>query len=198
MADIATKAFRDTVSAILFPPHLRSLSPVDEETPWRAARTLKRMREGIDTAVVVDTAEDGSETVIAFVQWEPPAELKKQLGEVEEEIMPVTLDMKSVQTLLDDIDNQTREVLGPEGHSKMWYVMIIAVDPNHHRRGAGKMLIRQGMQRAAAEGRSIYLSATPEGRPLYESLGFKTLAIHDVRGNPYHAMLWMPPSHCIE
>ncbi|KAK0725917.1 acyl-CoA N-acyltransferase [Lasiosphaeris hirsuta] len=192
MARIARDAFLDTVSAILFPPHLRSLSPIDQEIPWRTARTIKRMRQGIDTVVVVDTADDGSETVIAFVQWEPPAELMKHSDNVEEEAVPATLDIGSLQTILRVLDTQTEEALGPEGHSKMWYVMMLAVDPNHYRRGAGRMLIRQGLQRAASQGRSVYLSATPEGKPLYESLGFKTLVAHDLFGESYDAMLWTP------
>lgn len=128
MAAVCTRAFRDTLSQILFPPRLRHLSQEDQETPWRATRTIRRMRDGKVTLVVVETANDGEETVVGMAQWVPP--VTKGAGApsppssggtvVAEEPAPATLDSEALNDFMKLLDEETKKVLGPEGSKNMW------------------------------------------------------------------------------
>ncbi len=69
--------------------------------------------------------------------------------------------------------------------------MLLAIDPTHQRRGVGRMLAQHGLDLAAKEGRDVFLIATPEGKPLYQSLGFRELVEpYDVLGTTYSSMSW--------
>jgi ribosomal protein S18 acetylase RimI-like enzyme len=48
----------------------------------------------------------------------------------------------------------------------------LGVDPSFQRRGVGKMLVGAGMERAREEGVPAMLEASPNGKSLYEKLGF--------------------------
>jgi GNAT superfamily N-acetyltransferase len=48
---------------------------------------------------------------------------------------------------------------------------LLVVSARHGRRGLGRRLMEHAL--CAADGRVTYLFATPEGRPLYESMGFR-------------------------
>lgn len=72
-------------------------------------------------------------------------------------------------------------------------LLVLTVDPNHHRRGIGGLLLRWGMEQAAAENRQAFIHATPEGKHLYEKFGFKSLSSFDVAGLRHDCMLWSPP-----
>ena len=61
----------------------------------------------------------------------------------------------------------------PEPH---WYIMVIGVDPAHQGKGLAKSLLQPVMNKATANGNSIYLeTAQPLNVPFYQRLGFKIL-----------------------
>ncbi len=66
---------------------------------------------------------------------------------------------------------------------------IIGVDPSYHRRGIGRVLVQWGLDTASAQGKQVFLAATPAGKFLYESMGFKPL------GEPYE-LAGETPDHC--
>ncbi|KAK1757968.1 puromycin N-acetyltransferase [Echria macrotheca] len=200
---VGARAFRDTVSAGLFPPHLRALAgDIDEETPWRTARTLRRLRAGKDTIVVVD---DETGAVAGFAQWERPhVRSSEAAGDEEEDLdhsalapedeIPMSLDRESLKSLGDLLERKAEEALGPDGHRYMWYLMILSVDPDFQRRGVGGMLLNWGLEHAKADGKPAFLVATPQGRGLYERHGFKAVSdAFDMVGTPHFSMLWTPP-----
>ncbi|KAK0654784.1 acyl-CoA N-acyltransferase [Cercophora newfieldiana] len=195
MGLIGTRAFRDTLSTVIFPASLRTSANEDAETTWRTARTLRRMNEGKDTFVVVDTdSNTGEETVVGFTQWERPgmAATKGQEGQHDEDKITEGMDREALAKMMGLMEEDAKKHLGPEGHANMWYLIILGVDPNHQRRGIGKRLVRWGLEQAAAEGQQVFLIATPEGRPLYESLGFQVLGEFETLGLVHYSMLWTP------
>jgi GNAT superfamily N-acetyltransferase len=52
-------------------------------------------------------------------------------------------------------------------------LLILVVDPAHHRRGIGKALVSDGIKRAHAQGLPLFVSASQTGKLLYKSLGFE-------------------------
>ena len=126
---IARDAFQDSLSRSLFPPHLNSQSGAGDawldEAQWRATRTIRRMKEGKPTFVVVDVPENGSstETVVGFAQWELPWQPTSPDGgvcEAAKDPVPQTLDEGKLREMYEIIDIETKRALGPDGHSKMW------------------------------------------------------------------------------
>lgn len=65
----------------------------------------------------------------------------------------------------------------------------LAVDPRHQRRGIGKLLLNWGIEKAKHDGRDCYLVATPAGKSLYESVGFRTLQELSIFDVPHYSMI---------
>jgi GNAT superfamily N-acetyltransferase len=69
----------------------------------------------------------------------------------------------------------TVEVTGP-GDDAWAGIWTMATPPEHQRQGAGRAVLLEAMRLAQQAGaRRFYLMATPAGKPLYESVGFRTL-----------------------
>jgi len=54
-------------------------------------------------------------------------------------------------------------------------LFLLVVLPEYHRKGAGTMLLRWGLERADELGLEAYLEASMMGRPLYEKFGFQVV-----------------------
>ncbi|CAP65611.1 uncharacterized protein PODANS_6_11010 [Podospora anserina S mat+] len=199
---IGRDSFGPTLSRILFPAHLHHLAHTDaatEEAEWRAARNTRRIKDGKKTYVVVDKLEDGSEQIVGYAQWEtpdslPPAAKPQTASETEVDVLPPSLDQDALKEIFGLMEVVTEQTLGKEGHSQMWYLMILGVDPTQKRRGIGKMLVKHGLEQAAREKRDAFLIATPEGKYLYSLLGFEQVGEEIALGDvPHYAMLWKRP-----
>ncbi|KAK5168951.1 uncharacterized protein LTR77_006260 [Saxophila tyrrhenica] len=49
---------------------------------------------------------------------------------------------------------------------------LLATSPGHHRRGAGSLLLKHGLEKADRVGLPVYLATGVTGKPLYERFGF--------------------------
>lgn len=52
----------------------------------------------------------------------------------------------------------------------------LATLPEHQGKGCGTLLLKSGLEKVDAEGRKVWLEATPQGRHLYVKLGWKDVA----------------------
>ena len=67
------------------------------------------------------------------------------------------------------------------------------MDPNHQRKGIGRLLLDWGVEQARREGRDVYLVSMPAGRALYLGAGFQEIGEVEILGFPsYH--MFMPTS----
>jgi ribosomal protein S18 acetylase RimI-like enzyme len=72
--------------------------------------------------------------------------------------------------------------------------MSLAVDPTQQRRGIGRKLLQHGLDLAAKAGMDVFLLATPAGKGLYESVGFRQIGEPFLMADTKHyAMLWKRP-----
>jgi GNAT superfamily N-acetyltransferase len=99
----------------------------------------------------------------------PLEEVKKNLEAPEpyEESDPVLF--KAIFTLF---GANKLEIMG----TRPYYVLdTLVTHPDHHRRGAGAMLVQWGCEKADELGVEAFLEASPMGQPLYARYGFETV-----------------------
>lgn len=66
--------------------------------------------------------------------------------------------------------NSRSEFMGPK---PFYFLHLLITLPEHHRRGAGAMLLKWGLDQADKAQLPSYLEASDMGRPLYERLGYR-------------------------
>ncbi|TID17097.1 acyl-CoA N-acyltransferase [Venturia nashicola] len=74
------------------------------------------------------------------------------------------------ESFMQGIFRSRREVLGTQPHVEL---DVLVTHPDHHRRGAGSLLIQWGVDEMDRLGLIGYLEGSMAGRPLYEKFGFE-------------------------
>lgn len=85
--------------------------------------------------------------------------------------LPPELRLDALSSLFEPLDASRDEIMGNE-HS-FFMLNSLATHPDHQGRGAGKMLLAWGIEKADAEELVTYLDGTQVARPLYEKIGFE-------------------------
>lgn len=87
--------------------------------------------------------------------------------------VPPELRLDVLSAVLTPLRKAQDEIMG----SSAPYLKLdsLATHPEHHRRGAGKILLDWGVGKADAEGWRTYLDATPVGLKSYERFGFRVV-----------------------
>jgi len=108
------------------------------------------------------------------------------------------MDPRRQKIFIDALTAAEKKHFGPELGDLRLVLADMIVDPKYHRRGAGKALMQYGMQKAKEENLAITLTASPLGRLLYSSLGFKVLGYvecgleEEEEKVGVHVMVWVP------
>ncbi|KAJ6788771.1 hypothetical protein PWT90_03322 [Aphanocladium album] len=195
IARLARAAFDPATDAIarnLFPVRLQAAAPSSAEDPaiaWRRTRKgIKMKTERILLMVVTDDALDGK--VVGFSMWEEPLREGHEGESMTKGVVPCpTLDEEAYKQLRTVSEDATIAFLGKDGSKHMWYLDYLGVDPEHQRRGIGKMLLNWGLDKAREENRDTYLIATPAGLPLYQAVGFEDLGAFMLFDTPHNGMI---------
>lgn len=123
--------------------------------------------------LVVDDVSTTPPTMAAFARWNrveatpdgaPPAEWPSN--------WPPNGDPALADRFFGELGAKHTEIMGRREH---WFLELIATRHAYQRKGLGAMLVQWGIDRAEEEGWQCYLDSTPDGRRLYEKLGFRTL-----------------------
>ncbi|PSN61369.1 acyl-CoA N-acyltransferase [Corynespora cassiicola Philippines] len=171
---IRHETFRDTVNKILY---------TREPSEKTQARVVAEIKDAItDKGVLyLKCVDKATGDIIAGARWrylrpkDPEASLR-----TDEEL---DADL-SVPEPFDESDPGLFRSLftlfhaGKRRHlaNRPYYCLdTLVTHPNHHRRGAGSMLIEWGTTKADEAGVECYLEASPMGEPLYAKHGFERL-----------------------
>ncbi|KAG8163531.1 hypothetical protein KVR01_006828 [Diaporthe batatas] len=186
---------------LLFPEHLRRNPGDQDEVAWRQYTIAAGLDSPARETIV---ACQGDETV-GWAQWidlaapkgsglnpqEMKAKMDRDLGPNPAGLDSAALDM--LRTEGQELEKKFEEFLGAERAAASLQLNYLVIDPKHQRQGIGRLLAKEGLDRAASQGKDVCLRATPEGRPLYLALGFEEIYEQKVVGESQYAMVMIAP-----
>jgi len=114
-----------------------------------------------------NSSADASKSVVAFAKWND-ADTPPQSSEMPP--WPEGGDHELANHFFGSLVKRHEEIMKGRKH---WYLEILATRPEWQGKGAGGKLLRWGLAKADEEGTETYLEASPDGKPIYEHLGFK-------------------------
>ncbi|OOQ81599.1 acetyltransferase, GNAT family [Penicillium brasilianum] len=175
LADVFFAAFSDRFNRTMFPdkPDVRV---------WIKKNML--CGEGIlgDQTMLKVTDPSNSDVVAAFAKWVRPSSGSSADHDPQAEdpaVWPESSDGELCDRFFGTMDRHHKDAMKGRPH---YYLEILAVHPSYQGRGLASKLLRWGLARADDEGVEVYLSSSPDGRPLYEKYGFQVL---DERFSPF-------------
>lgn len=167
-------AFRDDVNKVLYFHGEPSQKTLD--------RVVDSIREGMQNgAIFLKCVDTTTNEIIAVAKWRyirpaNPAAKERTWEEVEQGLtIPEPYDESHPEVwnvLFELFNSKKREHMG----TRPYYILDTLVTlSEHHRRGAGSLLLNWGRERADEAGVEMYLEASPMGQPLYARYGFEPL-----------------------
>ncbi|KAJ5698695.1 hypothetical protein N7462_000700 [Penicillium macrosclerotiorum] len=113
------------------------------------------------------------EVPVAFAKWRRPLSSSGADQESHPETpmqWPVSSDNELCDRFFGRMDRDHGELMKDRPH---YYLEMLAVHPSYQGRGLASKLLKWGLSRADEEGVEVYLSSSPDGKPLYEKYGFQ-------------------------
>jgi GNAT superfamily N-acetyltransferase len=154
------------------------LSPLPEISAEDLEESAARRRNGLKENrfghyLKVTDAETGR--MIAFAHWDINLEdrTQEELDKVASVApTPPNSHPEAWNEFFSHLADARRSILGVKPTACL---LVLVTHPDHHRRGAGAMLVKYGCDKADEAGIPGYLEASQLGKPLYERFGFKEL-----------------------
>ncbi|KAI6303667.1 hypothetical protein MCOR22_007383 [Pyricularia oryzae] len=177
IARVGSAAFdpvTDPMMRRIFPQHLQQPG-VDAQAKWRAWRKTCRLQDDPNSIIMVAVDEELDE-VVGYAWWVAPPKPDQEPFVAPKEPKFAGVDPEARGEALVAIESAIEFIFGKS--REHYELSILAVHPQHGRKGIGKNLVQWGLDRARSDKKDAYLIATPMGKPLYERLGF--VAIGDV------------------
>ncbi|KAJ5157739.1 Acyl-CoA N-acyltransferase [Penicillium canariense] len=169
LTEVFCAAFSDPFNRTMFPdtPGVRT---------WLEHNLFSGMDAPADQVMlkVADSSVPG--TVVAFAKWRrlssgSSADHDRQ-PEVPAARWPEESDAELCDRFFGTMDGHHREFMEGRPH---YYLEILAVHSSYQGRGLASKLLRWGLARADEEAVEVYLSSSPDGRPLYQKYGFQAV-----------------------
>ncbi|KAJ6084915.1 hypothetical protein N7499_004544 [Penicillium canescens] len=135
--------------------------------------TIKRSLAAETSEVILKVVDSDQGAIVAFAKWKCPTSADRDRHEREE---PVVWAPSCDGELCDRFFSGMEELHGKwMGDRPHYYLDMLAVHPSHQGRGLASKLLKWGLAHADEEGVEVYLSSSPEGKPVYEKYGFQGL-----------------------
>ncbi|TVY46115.1 hypothetical protein LSUB1_G000045 [Lachnellula subtilissima] len=164
----------------------------EEKLRWLNARFLKLFSSPEVRAFKITDANNGNRQA-AFSRWMFPYVFSEEEKRVREEDKkererkrkedgidvkwPLGADLEVCDLKFGPMDSCRESSINAE---ETYVCGLLAVHQDYWRQGLGGMLLNQVIAMADAEGRRMWIEATPAGRPLYAKLGFKEVSLIEV------------------
>ncbi|KAF2735398.1 acyl-CoA N-acyltransferase [Polyplosphaeria fusca] len=167
---------------LVFAPTINKILYSKQHEPSQAtmARVAADISDGLEKGIMyLLCREKATGTLVAGARWRDikPADAnarERTWEEVEKGLEMAQPYPESDVGAWNDVFGQfnagKRDILG----TRPYFVLdTLVTHPEHHRRGAGGLLIAWGCERADQKGVEAYLEASPMGQPLYARYGFE-------------------------
>ncbi|KAK5680000.1 hypothetical protein LTS10_007948 [Elasticomyces elasticus] len=179
--DIVRDAFANDLGSIFYP---NGLNANDRE--HMKADTLKSMRKNKPWEQhlyikAIDTDLPSDRQIVSTANWQiyPRQRSVEELDRAAEEAGSTPLfsgsaNVESMMAFYGESAEKRRERFGGQP-----YVLLgmLAVHPDHQRRGLGAMQLKLGLAKADELGVQAYLESSPQGKGLYAKYGFEETGI---------------------
>jgi Acetyltransferase (GNAT) domain len=168
MVEVYFDAWADNIVAqTCFPPS----SPQSQEF-WINGFTDELQEKHAHMLVVMDTTKTPA-VMVGFAKWNSPFTAgEAHTSMPPREIWPTDGNVDKAVEFFTLLFDKHEEMMGNRPH---WYLEMISSRRAYQGQGGGGMLIRWGVEKADADKVECFLDATPDGKPVYERYGFKTL-----------------------
>lgn len=145
------------------------------------ADTLKAMRKNKPTEQIlyikaIDTDLPQDKQIVSTAKWQiyPLARSDEELDRDEKEgsrdnMFSEGANVEAMKAFFAELAQRRRERFGGDPYMLL---SILAVHPDHQRRGLGVKQLEYGLQKADEMGLQTYLESSPKGKGLYAKYGF--------------------------
>ncbi|KAF2725221.1 acyl-CoA N-acyltransferase [Polychaeton citri CBS 116435] len=106
--------------------------------------------------------------MVGFAKWVEPT--PGETPEFDSPQWPEGADVDLCNETFSEWARQHKEMMGDRGH---WYLEIVATDPKYQGKGAGRLMLKYGCERADRDVVEAFVEASPEAVGLYEKMGFR-------------------------
>ncbi|KAJ5306883.1 Acyl-CoA N-acyltransferase [Penicillium antarcticum] len=135
--------------------------------------SITRSIAGRTNEVFLKVVDSDQDAIVAFAKWKCPTSAGRDRHEPEESaVWAPSCDGKLCDRFFGGMEELKGKWMGDRPH---YYLDMLAVHPSHQGRGLASKLLKWGLARADDEGVEVYLSSSPEGKPVYEKYGFRDL-----------------------
>ncbi|KAJ5641379.1 hypothetical protein N7490_005379 [Penicillium lividum] len=166
LTEVFQAAFSDPFNRTMFPP-------TPEVGAWISDNLLNGNARASEHELIMKVIGDDGKP-IAFAKWVRPyhAAADRDLHESESDMRwPVGSDKDLCDLFFGTMADHHQKLMGERAH---YYLEILGVHPSYQGRGLASKLLKWGLARADEEGVEVYLSSSPDGKPMYEKNGFQS------------------------
>jgi GNAT superfamily N-acetyltransferase len=183
LVDICRRAFfNDDLFGRVIHPH-RAQYPEDVSIYWGEWLRVdwENVRNRLIVAVAPTSPTGSSETILGLAVWTRQG-TDAGAQKVQREYQPPGVFLPADNRLNRALDPACKNILALASpfsahlwagdRAQTWYLALCCVDPVAERRGAGRMLVHWGLQRARAEGVCASVIASEGNAPFYLKCGY--------------------------
>ncbi|KAJ5334581.1 hypothetical protein N7452_006984 [Penicillium brevicompactum] len=153
----------------------RTMFPQEHDvTAWweHSFNTLALRTQANEGNAVLLKITDEKGAIAAFAKWKRPVTADRDQEHEEPVDWAPSSDKNLCERFFSSMDGQHQKWMEDRPH---YYLDMLGVHPSQQGRGLASKLLKWGLCRADAEGVETYLSASPEGKPMYEKYGFRSV-----------------------